>query len=213
MLGNHSQAPAEVVRNQGGVMCGRHSARQLRPACEKGTESRGAKVGRASGALQKETSGLCEVFKARFSLARAGAAHCPLCPSPAPGGAWLCPQPPCCSHPTTRYQKAPKAAGAFLCKARHRGGKYSQDCAEGRINLLCPCKKKKKKVWQKEQHELAAPASLSLAPRAGSRGGRQGPAPGPGSRGSEAAAWQRAGWRRRARRIRFQPPWDILFSR
>lgn len=126
-------------------MCGRHSARQLRPACEKGTESRGAKVGRASGALQKETSGLCEVFKARFSLARAGAAHCPLCPSPAPGGAWLCPQPPCCSHPTTRYQKAPKAAGAFLCKARHRGGKYSQDCAEGRINLLCPCKKKKKK--------------------------------------------------------------------
>lgn len=139
MLGNHSQAPAEVVRNQGGVMCGRHSAWQLRPACEKGTESRGATVGRASGVLQKETLGLCEVFKARFSLARAGAALCPLCPLP-PGCAL---SPPAARTPPPGTKRLPKAAGAFLCKAKRRGGKYSRDCAEGRINLLCPCKKKK----------------------------------------------------------------------
>lgn len=130
-------------------MCGRHSAWQLRPACEKGTESRGATVGRASGVLQKETSGLCEVFKARFSLTRAGAALCPLCPSP-PRGAWLCPQPPCCSHPTTRYPKGSQRLPGLSCAKRSaEKGNTAGIVLKAELIFSALAKKKKKGVAER----------------------------------------------------------------
>lgn len=65
--------------------------------------------------------------------------------------------PPAARTPPPGTKRLPKAAGAFLCKAKRREGKYSRDCAEGRINLLCPCKKKKERCGRKSNTSSPPP--------------------------------------------------------
>lgn len=155
MLGNHSQAKAAVVRNQGGVMCRRHNAGQLRPAREKAAHRGGQWVccralcalGPASPHEGNRGSGsLCPPLPAtsgpRYHGIQAG--FVPLALSCCLGSVLL------------HHQKAPDGCWGFIMENKVWG--KMQSCVEGRINLLCPGTKR----CGREKHELPAAVTAVL---------------------------------------------------